>query len=352
MKKKSPFKFLDSYDKNDIDEFFGRDRETKALFQKTFASNLILLYGLSGTGKTSLVRCGLHNMFADSDWLPLFIRHNDNLIKSLTEAIYDTAHEKDLLEGKPIREQIESLYLDFYKPVFLIFDQFEELFIFGEEKEADRFFWLLSELMQAKLQVKVILIMREEYLAHLDRFEKIVPGLFENRFRVERMREGDLREVIVKSAAQFDIELVEPQAALADQILNNIRHERGWIELAYLQLYLDRLYQDDKQRRGQDDRPIRFDEALLNKTGKLKDVLARFLDDQLKSINQDMEQRGAKAEDAALKILAQLVTNQATKQPRMIGPVIESLTAEKELSAEDVAFCIDRLEKMGIIRYL
>lgn len=352
MQKQSPFKFLDSYEKEDINEFFGRDQETKILFKKTFESNLLLLYGLSGTGKTSLVRCGLYNMFADTDWLPLLIRRDQNIIDSLHESIYNAAFEKEPLEGQPIRKQVHSLYLDYYKPIYLIFDQFEELFILGSQDEAANFFWLLAELLQAKLQVKIILIMREEYLANLDQYEKIIPSLFDNRFRVERMRNEDMQEVISQSAARFGIELEEPHAEISQNVIDNIRNERGWVDLANLQVYLDRLYRDDQKRRGDTDRPIRFDKALLAKTGKLDDVLSRFLDEQLETINRELSQRGSKAEDAALTVLAQLVTNEATKQPRLIGPIIDGLIKETQLSEEEVAYCVERLQEMRIIRYL
>lgn len=352
MSGNSPFKFLDSFDKEDINEFFGRGKEVKALFKKTFESNLLLLYGLSGTGKTSLVRCGLHNMFADTDWLPLFIRRSQNIIDSLQESISQAVFEKDSLEGQPIRKQLHSLYLDYYKPIYLIFDQFEELFILGTQEEASSFFWLLAELQHTRLQVKTILIMREEYLAHLDRYEKIIPHLFENRFRVEPMRTEGLQEVISKSVKRFNIELAEPREAIIENIIDGIRNERDQADLANLQVYLDRLYRNGVQRNSQPGRPNLFDSALLEQTGKLGDVLSRFLDEQLETISRELEQRGSKTEDAALSVLAQLVTNEATKQPRLIGSILGSLTEEKKLSAEDVAYCIERLQEMRIIRYL
>ena len=73
----NPFKFLDAYGKDDGDRFFGRDREIAQLFNAVHASNLVLIYGRSGTGKTSLVQCGLAKKFDDTDWLPVTVRRRD-----------------------------------------------------------------------------------------------------------------------------------------------------------------------------------------------------------------------------------------------------------------------------------
>ncbi len=67
---KSPFKFLDSYTRDDREIFFGRDREIEELYRKVFESKTLVVYGVSGTGKTSLIDCGLANKFQDADWLP------------------------------------------------------------------------------------------------------------------------------------------------------------------------------------------------------------------------------------------------------------------------------------------
>lgn len=48
---KSPFKFLDAYDQSDRDIFFGREQETQELYDRLFETNVVLLYGASGTGK-------------------------------------------------------------------------------------------------------------------------------------------------------------------------------------------------------------------------------------------------------------------------------------------------------------
>ncbi|MGD0756465.1 MAG: ATP-binding protein [Bacteroidales bacterium] len=60
---KSPFKFLDSYTKDDREIFFGRDREIEELYQRVFDSKLLLVYGVSGTGKSCLLTLSNFNAF-------------------------------------------------------------------------------------------------------------------------------------------------------------------------------------------------------------------------------------------------------------------------------------------------
>ena len=63
----SPFKFLDSYTKEDNDIFFGREKEVEDIYTKIFQSKILLVHGASGTGKSSLISCGLANKFQDTD---------------------------------------------------------------------------------------------------------------------------------------------------------------------------------------------------------------------------------------------------------------------------------------------
>ena len=79
----SPFKFLDAYTKQDKDIFFGRDQEIEDLYQKVFEAKILQVYGMSGTGKTSIINCGLANKFEESDWLPINIRRGTDINKSL-----------------------------------------------------------------------------------------------------------------------------------------------------------------------------------------------------------------------------------------------------------------------------
>ncbi|PLX22791.1 MAG: hypothetical protein C0599_05660 [Salinivirgaceae bacterium] len=133
---KSPFKFLDSYTKEDSSIFFGREKETEELYRKIFENKTLLVYGVSGTGKTSIINCGLANKFNEADWLPVTIRRNQNMVESFYAALHKLSpdvKDKGKRDAKAFIKLLQSVYLDHFKPVYLLFDQFEELFIFGDE---------------------------------------------------------------------------------------------------------------------------------------------------------------------------------------------------------------------------
>jgi hypothetical protein len=187
---KSPFKFLDSYTKDDRDIFFGRDREIEELYQRVFESKLLLVYGASGTGKSSLIHCGLANKFRETDWLPLVIRRGGNLLSSMATVIESVSLTKqtDLINTDvQFKKAVRSLYLDYYKPLFFIFDQFEELFIFGTKEEDESFIKILKSLLSSDLQCKFIFIIREEYLGYRH---------LKNQFPVFSITESGLRKWI------------------------------------------------------------------------------------------------------------------------------------------------------------
>jgi hypothetical protein len=191
MTPRAPFKFLDAYTKEDAEIFFGRETEIEELYNRVFSTNHLLVYGQSGTGKTSLIQCGLANRFEESDWLPIFIRYGENIFVSLEREIARLA-VTPIPQGHPLDKTLHSLYLDYFKPIYLIFDQFEELFIFGSADERQRLSQTLASLENAPVELKILFVIREEYLAELTALERYLPDLFRNRLRVERLGHAEL----------------------------------------------------------------------------------------------------------------------------------------------------------------
>jgi AAA ATPase domain len=351
LQKRSPFKFLDSYNKNDKSIFFGRDEEIKALYELVQTSKLVLVYGASGTGKTSLVECGLSNKFSEADWFDVRIRRgNVSLLDATLQAINRKLKE-EANATFDLPQSVEALYYHNFIPIYLIFDQFEELFIMGDEKERDDFFNALTNLVRVKVPCKILLIVREEYLAFFHDYENLLPIIYDNRFRIERMNQTKLERVVQGTiqTPQYEIEFDSPEENTR-LIIENLRNERHDVDLTNLQVYLDRLYKEDMQRGEQTNiprPPYKFDKALIESVGKLPQVIAVFLDEQMQDVDKTINYP-----NAALTILKLFVTNEGTKRNRSVNGLIEEFTKNNLLPISILEDCIKVLYERRILKEL
>lgn len=358
---KNPFKFLDSFDKEDKDRFLGRNKEIAQLFNAVNASNLVLLYGGSGTGKTSLIMCGLANQFHDTDWLPVFIRRGSDLNASvqreLGRHVNGTNTDEAVAPNGSIDQLVRSVYLEHYRPVYLIFDQFEELYIMGSKKEQDTFHHSIASLLQGSLQCKIIIVLREEYIAYLSDFEKRVPLLFDNRLRIEKMSDRNLAKVITGTARYGDIDIKEPRKTVID-ILSNLRDKREGVDLTNLQVYMDRLWRSDAQRQGAKTdsaidnlEQIVFDPALVESVGPMRDVLSEFLDEQLTEVENGLREKGVtNPVGIPLEILFTMVTEDGTKRQLLSESISANMPRNRRISQDQLDYCLDEFYRIKVLR--
>ncbi len=303
----SPFKFLDSYTANDREIFFGRDSEIENIYQKVFQSKLLLVYGASGTGKSSLINCGLANMFLESDWLPVHVRRLGNIRKTLFEQINKQAihpvgiSEAEKMTNAGLEKVISSLFLDHFKPIYLIFDQFEELFIFGNKEEWKSFIEAVKFLIERDLEIHFIFVMRGEYLEFLSEFEEVIPEFFDNRIRVEKMTRKSAESIVLKTTKKLNIEIEE---GFEEQLIKKLNPEKSDVELTFLQVFLDRVYKESDNNEG-----VVFKNETLEKLGQVGDILAEFVDEQLFRMSDPK---------AALAILKSFVSLQGTKAQKSL----------------------------------
>ena len=314
----SPFKFLDSYNQADGDIFFGREKETNDLYQALSGVKHLLVYGPSGAGKTSLVECGLRNQFSDADWYALTIRRGADMTASVFSEINkalrapipldpDTKRPTD--PGTDFGQVIEDLFSERYQPVYLLFDQFEELLISGSEDEKKDFFTRLNQLIRYKVPCRVMLIMREEFIGHLSEFEPLCPSIFQHRFRVEKMRKENVKAVIrdTLDAPHFQQDFrVDDSERLADRILSKLPDKSREIELAHVQVFLSELWDRAAQAKTGAELP-RLEEALIRADDNLAGVLESFLKKQLQELDKTYGDKGP------LETLAAMISERHTK---------------------------------------
>jgi hypothetical protein len=229
-----PWIGLKSFSEDDREFFAGRSEEIDELLRLVRRDTLTLLYCVSGLGKTSLVRAGSSR--ASEGRLPPFNpaglpRRRASARGASAGAIAAAASAAGVEAPKP-REH-ETLWEYFHRESnhfwsarnelvtpFLVFDQFEEAFTLGREtpvraRRASQFIAELADLVENRptealrddpqragdfsfkpALLKVLLAMREDYLAELDRIRSQFRALGQNRLRLLPMGEGQAHRVI------------------------------------------------------------------------------------------------------------------------------------------------------------
>ena len=143
---RNPYPGLRPFDVHEFESFFGRDQQVDELLVRLRDRRFVAVVGLSGSGKSSLVRAGLihrlqvgHLTSAGSKWRVSLFRPGSHPIEALGDALYEALgkspdrtanlrkHTQRLLDStRAGREPDENL--------LLVVDQFEEIFRFLREE--------------------------------------------------------------------------------------------------------------------------------------------------------------------------------------------------------------------------
>ncbi len=208
LKAENPYVGPRPFGERDRERFFGRDWETNELVSLVVAHPVVLLYAQSGAGKTSLINAGLIPLLKEEEFevLPLARVRGaipedvecqdivnlyvfDALLNLEPEITPQTLVNKSLaafLEEGPRATDAHA------RPILrtVIFDQFEEMFVFYPERWRDRedFFEQVRDALEEDPRLRVVLVIREDYIAELDPYAPLLPEKLRIRFRLERLR--------------------------------------------------------------------------------------------------------------------------------------------------------------------
>lgn len=352
----TPFKFLDAYQKEDIHIFFGREEETEALYEALAGVKHLLVYGPSGSGKTSLVECGLRNQFSDADWFALTIRKKEDISASLFRtvnaalppeaqiALQDNGLPKD--DTLRFEHAVERLFEEKYQPVYLLFDQFEELFISGTSEEQKRFFTYLNTLIHYKVPCRILLILREEFIGYFSEYETRCPSIFQYRFRVEKMAKKAVRKVIKNTLeaetckAHFQ---VEDSEQLTETLLRLLPDQRREIELTHVQVFLHELWMRAHEEKKADALPV-LHTGLIREDDQLSQILENFLQRQREELEE-------KYKSLPIEVLGTLISSQGTKLPRTLAQINSALAADEIFETPTTLYgLLEDLQQRRILR--
>ena len=234
MQRDSPYVGLDAFSEEDAAYFFGRKRDVALIVANVFASPLTVLYGASGAGKTSVLRAGVVPSLREREiaWTVLDSWADDPAV-ALHAAAPDIA---TAAEGAPASARREVLILDAFEDFFHDCDEAA----FAAE--------LARVVTRRGRMSSVLLAIRDDALARLDRFEGRVPGLLDNVLRLDQLDRDAAREAILGprdpwNAVARTSERFEVEDELVEAVLDGVTTERGRVDTLLLQLVMSRLWE-------------------------------------------------------------------------------------------------------------
>jgi len=325
-----PYKFLDSFETEDAGIFFGRQEDSHRLADKILSHRLVVLYGGSGTGKTSLIRAGVAPILARRSCLPLIVRPADD------PALAAKRELREKLEGLPdlttdLPAFLQAAERTTEKLIVVFLDQFEEFFLrFGDESRASFIAELARCHQNEGLDTRFILSIREDFFVRLHEFEGQLSSIFDSRYRLERLTRENARDAIVEPVKLFDVTYEE---RLVERLLDDL-YEEG-VGPPQLQIVCDRLY----RQFGQAGRPIAL--ADYEELGGAKEILAGYLDSVLAGYEgQELE--------VAQGILMTLVTSQETKALVRLDTIVAEMGRDRETIEATLHSLIDQRLVRGV----
>lgn len=327
---RNPWLGLASFTEESRAYFYGRDEEVAELSRRVQRKLLTVLFGQSGLGKTSILRAGLVPRLRGQGYCPIYVRidygpdapepaeqiklaiarmarHAGEWTQSgvavAGESLWEFLHHRDdVLRG----ESGETL------TPLLIFDQFEEIFTLAQSDDfgrarAARFIEELADLvenrppkeLEARLNddetaaerfdfsrgdYRVLIALREDYLAPLEGLKRSMPSIAQNRLRLAPMTGSQALAAVLQPGKRLVSE--EVAAAIVRFVAGGAELANAEVEPSLLSLICREL-NDARLAQGRSE--ISLDLLAGSHATILSNFYERALADQPAAVRQVIE---------------------------------------------------------------
>jgi ABC-type oligopeptide transport system ATPase subunit len=289
-----PFSFEESH------LFFGREGQCDEILINLARQRFVAVIGASGSGKSSLMYCGLIPILyggfvteAGSDWTVLVARPGIAPIENLAEAIvnndpqYASADSDERAIGQTVTSTIlRSSSMGFAdavkqitgtkkKNIFLLVDQFEELFRFMRtDQEADAHNeaaafvnLLIKSIQQTEVSIYVALTMRSDFIGDCSQFPELTHVINKSHYLIPQMTREQQRLAIEGPVAVGGGHITK---RLVQQVLNDVGNQPD--QLPVMQHALMRTW-DHWTRNREGDEPLDLRHYIA--IGKITEALSQ-----------------------------------------------------------------------------
>lgn len=366
-----PYKGLQPYTENDRAYFFGRERDQEIIISNLYASHLTVLYGASGVGKSSVLLAGAVPQLRREPRLAVVVFRNwqdlsfvpalkQEVLTAVRESMGREAGEARALSidaSLPFDEFLAHAARTLGGPIFLIFDQFEEYFLYHPQSDdADSFESEFARAVNRRdVDVNFLLSMREDGLSKLDRFQGRIPTLLSNMLRLEHLDRAAAKDAITKPLEEYNRDAsdglppITIETKLTEGLLDDLSAARttsdqagqgtvssdGYkpvtseanIETPFLQMVLTRLWDEEKAAGS---RVLRLETFV--RLGGAENIARTHLDKMMEKLTETER-------STAASVLRYLVTPSGTK----IAQEPAALVSWADLKEDEVQAILRRL---------
>ena len=318
----NPFPGLRPFREEEEYLFFGRESQVDVMVDKLAAKRFLAVVGTSGSGKSSLVNCGLRPALrrggmasAGSAWRMAQFRPGADPIKALARALAQpgvmftgldvgAAGLDDMIEATlemsnlGLVDLFEQAQLPGKENLLLIVDQFEELFRYkttqassssadGEPHRTDEasiaFVNLLLEAVRSEYSIYVVLTMRSDFLGDCARFAGLPEAVNEGQYLVPRLTREERRAAITGPIAVGGGEI---SPVLLTRLVNDVGDNPD--QLSILQHALNRSWaQWQRERLGSEPISLSHYEAI----GTMAHALDRHAERAFAELTTERQQK-------------------------------------------------------------
>lgn len=277
---RNPFPGLRPFREEEDYLFFGRENQVDAMVDKLAATQFLAVVGTSGSGKSSLVNCGLRPALhgglmtrAGTSWRMAQFRPGSNPMQAMARALAEDGvlFSDYQAQGLTLAEIVDTTLrmsklglVDIYEQanlgedvnLLVVVDQFEELFRYsqtghqqsstGVNEEATAFVNLLLEAKeQESYPIYIVLTMRSDFLGDCAQFVGLAEAINAGQYLVPRMTRDERRAAI---SGPVGVSQAEISPVLLTRLVNDVGDNPD--QLSILQHALNRTW-NQWQRSGE-----------------------------------------------------------------------------------------------------
>jgi WD40 repeat protein len=333
----NPFPGLRPFAPEESDLFFGREMESREVLQKLLKNRFITVIGASGTGKSSLIYCGVLPKIRDlglkesTGWKMIMFRPgNDpfgNFGEEITENVKESGLQKAgidniLLEMHLNQDGITSALKKFLirgnEKMLIVVDQFEEIFRYSALGEggskgtqvAEFIEKIVRAVSQPESDIYTIITMRSDFIGECAHYQGLTQLINNSNYLVPHMDRENYRQAI-EGPVKYAGATIDPK--LVETILDDIGERTD--QLPVLQHALMRTW-TYWQELDEPDRPLSFTD--YDAVGTMSDAMSRHANEAF----EELDSRGREICEKMFKIITEKGTdNKGIRHPSGVNTI-------------------------------